>query len=103
MSVLHVIADNHLCVCSVLELDDNEAAISLCLVHFSSMPEDELLLAVGTVQGLTFNPRQVDGEDLSSLVVLVQPEQGDHVTRGYVKQVLHSSLIFQHRARLQIS
>ena len=50
--------------CSVLELDDNEAAISLCLVQFSSMPEDELLLAVGTVQGLTFYPRQVDGEHL---------------------------------------
>lgn len=51
-----------LCSCSVLELDENEAAISLCLVQFSSMPEDELLLAVGTVQGLTFYPRQVDGE-----------------------------------------
>lgn len=52
--------------CSVIELDDNEAAVSLCLVQFSSMPEDELLLAVGTVQGLTFHPRQVDGEALSS-------------------------------------
>ena len=48
--------------CSVIELDDNEAAISLCLVHFSSMPEDELLLAVGTVKGLTFYPRHVDGK-----------------------------------------
>ena len=49
---------------SVLELDDNEADIRLCLVQFSSMPEDELLLAVGTVQGLTFYPRQVDGTEL---------------------------------------
>ena len=54
-------------LCSVVELDDNEAAVSLCLVQFSSMPEDELLLAVGTVQGLTFYPRQVDGEQLSLL------------------------------------
>ncbi len=56
-------------LCSVLELDDNEAAISLCLVQFSSMPEDELLLAVGTVQGLTFYPRQVDGEQLSLQII----------------------------------
>lgn len=49
--------------CSVIELDDNEAAISLCLVQFSSMPEDELLLAVGTVKGLTFYPRHVDGKE----------------------------------------
>ena len=34
------------------------------------MPEDELLLAVGTVQGLTFYPRQVDGELLKSLPVI---------------------------------
>ena len=58
---------------SVLELDDNEAAISLCLVQFSSMPEDELLLAVGTVQGLTFYPRQVDGEPLQLHLYFFRP------------------------------
>ena len=62
--------------CSVIELDDNEAAISLCLVQFSSMPDDELLLAVGTVQGLTFYPRQVDGELLPSLPSISVPSFG---------------------------
>ena len=56
--------------CSVIELDGNEAAISLCLVHFSSMPEDELLLAVGTVKGLTFYPRHVDGKKAPRLATL---------------------------------
>ena len=46
---------------SVLELDDNEAATSLCLLRFSNWPDEGLVLAVGTVQGLTFYPRQVDG------------------------------------------
>ncbi|CAL5225226.1 g8014 [Coccomyxa viridis] len=59
-SCLRIVDPTSLQTSSVLELDDNEAAISLCLVQFSSMPEDELLLAVGTVQGLTFYPRQVD-------------------------------------------
>ena len=46
---------------SVLELDENEAAVSLCLLRFSNWPDEGLVLAVGTVQGLTFYPRQVDG------------------------------------------
>ena len=46
---------------SVLELEDNEAAVSLCLLRFASWPDEGLMLAVGTVQGLTFYPRQVDG------------------------------------------
>jgi splicing factor 3B subunit 3 len=46
---------------SVLELDENEAAVSLCLLRFSNWPDEGLVLAVGTVQGLTFYPRQSDG------------------------------------------
>lgn len=47
--------------CSVLELDSNEAAISLCLVRFSSWPNEDTMLAVGTTQGMTFYPRQLEG------------------------------------------
>lgn len=47
---------------SVLELEDNEAAVSICLLRFTSYPDEGLMLAVGTVQGLTFYPRQADGE-----------------------------------------
>ena len=46
---------------SVLELDDNEAAISLTLVEFSAFPSEGRLLAVGTAKGLKFYPREVDG------------------------------------------
>ncbi len=47
--------------CSVLELDGNEAAVSLCLLRFSNWPEEGMVLAVGTVQGLAFYPRTADG------------------------------------------
>lgn len=59
---LHGLSQPLPCVLSsVLELEDNEAAVSLCLLRFSSYPDEGLMLAVGTVQGLTFYPRQVDG------------------------------------------
>jgi len=44
----------------LLELEGNEAAISLALVTFATAPT-EVLLAVGTVVGLTFSPRSADG------------------------------------------
>ncbi len=48
----------------MVELEDNEAAVSLALLRFNNWPDEGLVLAVGTVQGLTFYPRQVDGEFL---------------------------------------
>ena len=45
---------------SVLELDDNEAALCMALVSFTSATEEGTLLAVGTAQGLAFYPRRVD-------------------------------------------
>ena len=56
------------CACSVLELDNNEAAVSLALVKFSSWPSEGIMLAVGTTQSMTFNPRQVEGVPLLFLV-----------------------------------
>lgn len=47
---------------SLLELEENEAAVSMCLARFASWPEEKLVLVVGTAQGLSFYPRQVDGE-----------------------------------------
>lgn len=44
-----------------LELDNNEAAVSLCLARFSTAPEEGALLCVGTVKGLSFYPRRADG------------------------------------------
>lgn len=49
----------------MLELDNNEAAFSLCVVAFASLPSEPPLLAVGTAQGMTFYPRQVEGRFLS--------------------------------------
>jgi len=46
---------------SLLELDENEAAVSMCLARFTSWPEEKLVLVVGTAQALSFYPRQVDG------------------------------------------
>ena len=42
-----------------LELDLNEAAISLTLVKFAAWPQEGWVLAVGTVQSLTFYPREI--------------------------------------------
>jgi hypothetical protein len=45
-----------------LELDSNEAALSMCLASFESQRELGTLLCVGTAQGLKFYPRECDGE-----------------------------------------
>ena len=45
----------------VAELDDNEGAVSLALVNFAWPGNEGTYLAVGTAQGLAFNPRQADG------------------------------------------
>ena len=42
-----------------LELDLNEAAVSLTLVKFAAWPQEGWVLAVGTVQSLTFYPREL--------------------------------------------
>lgn len=42
-----------------LELDLNEAAVSLTLVKFAAWPQEGYVLAVGTVQSLTFYPREI--------------------------------------------
>ena len=42
---------------SLIELDNNEAAISLCMCRFLSQPE-ETLLVVGTVTELVLNPKK---------------------------------------------
>ncbi|KAL4425697.1 hypothetical protein ABPG75_009713 [Micractinium tetrahymenae] len=42
-----------------IELGENEAALSVCLVAFESQPEMGTLLAVGTAQGLKFYPKEV--------------------------------------------
>ena len=44
-----------------LELDNNEAALSLALVTFEAAPEEGALLCVGTAKGLRFNPRSDEG------------------------------------------
>ncbi|KAK9916752.1 hypothetical protein WJX75_006568 [Coccomyxa subellipsoidea] len=59
-SCVRVLDPTSLQTSSVLELDGNEAAVSLCLVRFTSWPEEGLVLAVGTVQGLAFYPRTAD-------------------------------------------
>lgn len=57
-SCLRIIDPSTLDTATVLELDNNEAAISMCCVRFPN--SDGYLLAVGTVQNLGFNPRAAD-------------------------------------------
>lgn len=45
---------------AVLELDENEGATCIGLVRFDTPGNAGTYLAVGTAQGLTFNPRQAD-------------------------------------------
>ena len=47
---------------SAVELDDNEGATCVSLVRFDTAGYAGTYLAVGTAQGLSFNPRQADGE-----------------------------------------
>jgi splicing factor 3B subunit 3 len=42
---------------SLFELDNNEAAVSLCMCRFLARPEETLLI-VGTVTGLVLNPKK---------------------------------------------
>ena len=58
-SCLRIIDPATLSTISLVELEFNEAAVSLCLVRFSSAPQLGLVLAVGTAQSLTFYPREV--------------------------------------------
>lgn len=44
-----------------LEMDNNEAALSLALCAFDADPAAGALLCVGTAQGLRFGPRSADG------------------------------------------
>ena len=58
-SCLRVVDPSTLETASVIELDNNEAAISMCCMRFSAA--EGHMLAVGTVQGLGFLPRTADG------------------------------------------
>lgn len=58
-SCLRVVDPTTLETASVVELDNNEAAICMCCVRFSAAQGH--MLAVGTVQGLGFYPRAADG------------------------------------------
>ncbi len=58
-SCLRVVDPSTLETASVIELDNNEAAISMCCMRFSAA--EGHMLAVGTVQGLGFLPRVADG------------------------------------------
>lgn len=46
---------------SVLHLDNNEAALCMCLVAFSNQGAGQAMLAVGTARNMQFYPRQADG------------------------------------------
>ena len=62
-SCLRIIDPSTLETASVLELDNNEAAISMCTLRFPNT--EGHLLAVGTVQSLGFYPRAADGGSCS--------------------------------------
>ncbi len=64
-SCLRIVDPSTLETASVIELDNNEAAISMCCMRFSAA--EGHMLAVGTVQGLGFLPRTADGAHCPSL------------------------------------
>jgi len=45
-----------LSTCDIVELSGDEAAVSVCAVQFHSRSTEEVLLAVGTTEGLTMHP-----------------------------------------------
>eukprot|EP00891_Asterochloris_glomerata_P004111 jgi/Astpho2/4111/e_gw1.00063.10.1_t len=60
-SCVRVVDPITLATASVLELDNNEAAISMCLVRFAGQTgANSPMLAVGTVKGLGFYPRAAE-------------------------------------------
>ena len=60
-SCLRVVDPTTLETARVIELDNNEAAISMCTVRFTAGAGEGHMLAVGTVQNMGFNPRAADG------------------------------------------
>ena len=46
---------------SVLHLENNEAALCMCLVAFANQGAGQAMLAVGTARNMQFYPRQADG------------------------------------------
>jgi splicing factor 3B subunit 3 len=46
---------------SVLHMENNEAALCMCMVLFNNHGGGQPMLAVGTAKGLTFYPRQAEG------------------------------------------
>lgn len=67
-SCLRIVDPSTLETASVLELDNNEAAISMCSVRFTAT--EDHMLAVGTVQSLGFYPRAADGKLSSQKAML---------------------------------
>ena len=59
-SCLRVVDPVSLTTLQCLELDDNEAALSVALVAFDAAPELGTLLAVGTAKNLSFYPKSAD-------------------------------------------
>ncbi len=67
-SCLRVVDPTTLETASVVELDNGEAAISMCCVRFSAA--EAHMLAVGTVQNLGFYPRAADGGTSTHVLLL---------------------------------
>ena len=44
-----------------MHLENNEAALCMCLVTFASQGAGAAMLAVGTAKGLSFYPRSAEG------------------------------------------
>ena len=70
-SCLRIVAPSGaaLSTASVLHLGNNEAALCMCLVTFSTLGGGAAVLAVGTAKGLSFYPRQAEGACGTSVTV----------------------------------
>jgi hypothetical protein len=73
---------------SVLHLNNNEAALCMCLVRFSTHDAGHAMLAVGTAKGLSFYPRQAESAWPSCLLLYIHRSKPIRVMKGLARFAL---------------
>ena len=61
-SCLQIVDPSQMGVLYTLQMENNEAAVSLCIADFSNRPDLGSVLVVGTVAGLRFYPLESEGD-----------------------------------------
>jgi splicing factor 3B subunit 3 len=82
---------------SLIELDQNEAAFSICIVKFSSRPASQTFLLVGVAKDLVLNPRSCKAGYLYTYQLLDNGERLELLHRTEVEDVPGAICPFQGR------